>query len=68
MEGGNFGVGTSTPETELDVAGKITAQGIILTDGTQVTLQNIPPVSKAPSSDNLEVLVIDPTTGLLYHQ
>ena len=59
--GANFGIGTDSPSSTLEVDGSLTASG-------QVTLKGVQPTSEAPSSANLEAVFVDTNTGILYYQ
>lgn len=64
--GHNFGIGTSTPETTLDVAGEVQATSLTVSNGGQVKFMNPISVDNAPDTSRLAALFIDVETGLIY--
>jgi hypothetical protein len=58
--GQNLGIGTTSPAATLDVSGSLQAQ--------TVTFTKLPNASTAPSGADLEAVVVDTSTGILYQQ
>jgi hypothetical protein len=75
--GQNVGIGTPTPTALLDVNGSLKAESIevsgpLTLDGTltvkELTVTNLPDARTAPDDADLETVVVDKATGILYQQ
>ena len=70
----NVGIGTTTPEHELDVTGDISATGSLISDGGEVQMNSVGDVVIATNAGTPESvvtadpgsLVLDTSNGLLY--
>lgn len=69
--GKNVGIGTKNPKATLDVAGHLKAQTLEI-DGAltvgQLTVKDLPDARTAPEGADLESVVVDKATGILYMQ
>lgn len=52
----------------ITVNEKVTCEKLRVDDGSNITFKEVPAASTAPNPDQLESLLIDPSTGKLYYQ